>query len=897
MNRPSLVASAALCLTSLACKPPTPPRKAEISVEASHFSGSNGVEVYVLPDPTTSLIQVSVRYTVGSADDPPGKAGLAHLVEHLMFAKGRPGTDRTFMSELIRLGRYTNAYTTEDSTHYITAADPGNLEELFAIEVERMVTRCAGIDQATFDREREVVRNEVRLHFVTPAGRTHELIRQAVYPDGHPYRSTVGGDDEQLSAITLDDVCAFMDAHYQPHRAIFLIGGNTTAATATPIAQNWLTRAPAAATRTGPVDVPELRMSGATTEYSLPVEQPQLYVAWPAPPAFSAEGRLVDAIGAQLAHQIDGFNAEYHFASAVGGFTIGGAEAPVLVVGITLSSSSKRAEALEFVNKAKRWVERSFKHDDSDYSETVWEYRRTYQAESVVASVEPLGGRVSFFADAAQFEPEGEFLIGRLRELQEMDPGRISGLARSLLAKNGAVIAIEPDGTAQSTYRDSGMTFVPGQHEANRFQIEVDESEAYRDAVIPAALPAVDLERYELSNGLSVLLWSDGSLPLVRARLVTQTGTAHEPADRAGIADMSAAGRVGVDFTTYDARDLSTEVHDTIERLSPQVRGIGKFDIDELRRRMKELLGGDSYANGRELESKFNEAVYGPEHPYASTGLPTKDIVDDIGVDDVNQFFRSHYKASNSALIVTGSFDRELVKKNISAHFGHVSGKSSASKRVSQPAAAQTSTEYVVVRTPDAPLLTIRLGFPGASGVGHDYAARLILESVLGAKLRVLREELGITYGTSAGYYPRVGPGLWEIESEVDVKRAAEAMRAMMEVLDEMRADPESFAGSFVLARRALLQAYLSETRNSQSMIGQLAFVAEYDLDIDFRQQLIRRLATTKMSDISALIASELTRATQVVALMGPNDAVAAALAVARGDTEKPATDTPTPPE
>src|SRR5262245_59775612 len=98
----------------------------------------NGLRVMVLPDDTTQLVAVAVRYEAGSNDDPKGKEGLAHLVEHLMFQLRPGGPDQApMMAALRQLTVYVNARTEWDLTQYDALATRDNLESLLALEAAR----------------------------------------------------------------------------------------------------------------------------------------------------------------------------------------------------------------------------------------------------------------------------------------------------------------------------------------------------------------------------------------------------------------------------------------------------------------------------------------------------------------------------------------------------------------------------------------------------------------------------------------------------------------------------------------------------------------------------------------------------------------------------------------
>jgi predicted Zn-dependent peptidase len=190
----------------------------------------NGLRFVVMPDPTTQLVEVDVRYEVGSREDPPGKAGLAHLVEHLMFEQqpGGPGTP-TVWQILRQPTLNVNAYTDWDTTHFMINARADLLDTLVKIEATRMHDGCRTISQYEFLREREVVRNETRGRNRSAEALIPQLTLSAVYPPSHAYARMIGGNDEQLSAITLGDVCQFMQQYYVPERAVVVVAGGIAA--------------------------------------------------------------------------------------------------------------------------------------------------------------------------------------------------------------------------------------------------------------------------------------------------------------------------------------------------------------------------------------------------------------------------------------------------------------------------------------------------------------------------------------------------------------------------------------------------------------------------------------------------------------------------------------------
>ena len=89
----------------------------------------SGLRVALMPDDRTNLVRVDVRYRVGAAEDPIGRSGMAHLIEHLTFELRSEAGTPSVAETLVDAALVHNAYTTHDVTHYfeIGLADPARL--------------------------------------------------------------------------------------------------------------------------------------------------------------------------------------------------------------------------------------------------------------------------------------------------------------------------------------------------------------------------------------------------------------------------------------------------------------------------------------------------------------------------------------------------------------------------------------------------------------------------------------------------------------------------------------------------------------------------------------------------------------------------------------------------
>lgn len=324
-----------LAACSTVIKPPDPERRLNVHVGGAIFEAEGGFRFAALPDPDAKVIRLDVRYPVGSADDPPGKQGLAHLVEHLLFdVELARGANKTSIgAELGRLALSWNAETAADSTTYQTLALPGALDELVQLEVDRLAVGCAGLTPEIVAREREVVMNELRQRQGASGASLRRAIHEAIYPAGHPYRAVDSVDT--VAKLTLDDVCAFLAGPYQRGKVMMIASGAVEGPALQAAAGRHIGklkhRAPAASAVPAPVEPQPgtLRIKGD-------VDEPMVIALWPLPPRATREYRLLQMVWPGIPGEVDGFGFKFGWGHSADAWTLGGAYAPVLAASVTL---------------------------------------------------------------------------------------------------------------------------------------------------------------------------------------------------------------------------------------------------------------------------------------------------------------------------------------------------------------------------------------------------------------------------------------------------------------------------------------------------------------------------------------------------------------------------------
>ena len=193
------------------------------------FTLGNGMEVVVVPDHRAPVVTHMVWYKVGAVDEAPGKSGLAHLFEHVMFKETEKLGPEEFTTIVQRNGGQLNAFTSWDYTAYFERVAKPQLGKMMELEAERMRNLKINDDpKGPFISERDVVKEERRQRIENNPG---AILQEQVLSElwkGHPYEITVIGKMDEVAALTPEDGMAFYRKYYSPENAILVVAGDVT---------------------------------------------------------------------------------------------------------------------------------------------------------------------------------------------------------------------------------------------------------------------------------------------------------------------------------------------------------------------------------------------------------------------------------------------------------------------------------------------------------------------------------------------------------------------------------------------------------------------------------------------------------------------------------------------
>lgn len=889
-----------LAVLVASCAPRAPSRTIRFESTVHSARLGNGLRALVIEDHDTNLVDLGVRLDVGSIDDPPGKAGLAHLVEHVLFQVESQPDRRPLIAHLAAAAVAFNAYTSTDATHFRSLARADQLDRLLEVEAQRFTAACPSLTAEAFEREREVVRNELRLHR-SFAGDTVGIGR-LLYPPDHPHARPIGGTDASVAHLTLADVCQFLAAHYQPDRMVVVLTGDIDARAAIHAIGRTLGRLAGHSRgrrRARLPALPPLRR----VQVDLPVaREGAILVEWPMPASWTPDYPAA-AVALTLLQVALGRGAV---------FELGSERAPLAVAVIPMTAGLPDDQAItRALAKLDRAVDRAGGYAQDEILDPLID-RRTRE---LLSAFDDLWSRVDLMATPFQLAGDDHVVVRQLVRYDHLDRDDVrAALARTFARGRRSVVVVSPPaGRGRPAPEGAALPSLAGMIHEEDWHAPVDSSEADRRLQVP--LPRERprrAERFRLPNGLRVILLRTPAAPLVSARLMFAGGNADDPPGKEGLADRAArllrlrdhgpAGalaeivygllatprvEVAADHTTFAADGLSSHVDAVIAMLAAQT-----VDGEYHARDLAPHRGGDAHAGERRESAAEQQSrarwqardrmrvglfahLFGPGHPYArAQRSPFAGGGPLLTIADLEAVRERRFTADNGVLVLCGQFDPALVREHIEKRFADL--RRGAAQRAVRPP-ARPIPGLVIEWTDEAdPTTTLTLGF-ATRGERAGRAVRLVIAEMVRERIARLREALGAAYGIDVQQLDHPGAGAMIVTAVVDATRSGEAMDLLIDEVDRLRAGDRDLADAFVRARRRVLQQIIAESSGADQSARRIASLIAHGEGLDASGHLAREVMQLTMDDARSALAEELAPARQVTALLGAPDSVAAA--------------------
>ena len=414
---------------------------ADPAISFERYTLPNGLEVILHQDNSVPIVAVDVWYHVGSGNERVGRSGFAHLFEHMLFqGSEHVGEDRHF-SVLKTVGATSvNGTTNTDRTNYFEVVPSHELEAALWLESDRLGYLLPMLTRKSLDNQIEVVRNERRQRIDNvPYGPSSMAMIENLYPEGHPYRFSVIGKHEDLSAASLDDVTDFYKTYYVPANATLAIAGDFEISEVKKLVDKWFGSFPKSIkpqAKKAPAFPVVKQVRKVVKDDFAKLEQ--ITYAWHTPgyfvPGDAEFGILANALGAngtgrlytalvhtqQLAQSVSVYQDSQEFSS-------------VFVVEVTLKSNSKVQDVEKVLEmELGKITTTAISQREFDRAITRLESGFVWGLESVLARAEVLQ-RYNHYVDTP------DYITKDLDRYRKSSPERVRELAAKYLSSSARV--------------------------------------------------------------------------------------------------------------------------------------------------------------------------------------------------------------------------------------------------------------------------------------------------------------------------------------------------------------------------------------------------------------------------------------------------------------------------
>jgi zinc protease len=821
---------------------------------------SNGFKALVLPRRHAPVVMCDLYYPVGSVNEPPGKSGLAHFVEHMLFK----GTKRFPKGQIDRLAfvaaGHSNAETGEDATHYWFAFPSDRWELALALEADRM--RGATFDPREVEAERHVIVEERARDHDSPAGRLDQN-HLAVSYLRHPYRNPILGWPEDLATISVDDLRTFYGQHYRPDGAVLVVVGDVDPAQALARVQHHFGPISPGETPRPDLTVSEPRQTGRRDFTLVETESvARALIGWHTVARGHDDGPALDVLAdllccgrrsrlwdalverGRLATWVD---AGQEPSRRAGQFLIQ-LEAPAgvdpskveKVIREQLEALADTGPTAEELLRSQHRLEAAWRWEQEDLgglaaglgSTALWEDWRAWQAEHRAAlgiRVDDIRRVVSTYLNASGLTV-GWSLPRPARGVPVLLPSEVVSAAQPPAARPAAPPAAE---------RPIAL-IIPGTGS------RLADFRPHRSALpnglrlISERRPGTGIVALELFIDAGQLREAKPGLAFLTGRLLEE-GTQTRSAEVLAEAVEDVGGTLDLGSTGASLRVRAEDLPLALDVLADVARtpAFPRQAISWARRRIAAELIGDRDDPSFCADTLFRALVYG-DHPYGRDPRgTTRDLVR-LTLDDVRAHHARYFSPDNAFLVAVGDFEPRRLRSLVKDHFGTWSPRGGGPQAPPEMPPHDPRPRVRRVTHPGEQVQIV-LGHLGVPRNHPDYVALAVLDHIFGSGpgftdrlSRVIRDELGLAYSVGGGITESadVLPGLFRVHAGT---LPDEAERVVAAVTEQVRLIHDgAFSDDEIdRARRYVAGSWVFDFQTVEQRAERLLELERWELGLD----------------------------------------------------------------
>jgi zinc protease len=833
--------------------------------DARTWTLPNGLGIIVQEDHSSPVASVQAWVETGSIhEDRQLGAGLSHILEHMLFKGTEKRSSNQIAQAIQDSGGYINAYTSFDRTVYWIDIPSKGVPVALDLLADAVMNSTLPADE--FVKEQEVIRREFAMGYDDPDRVSGQRLFATAYRE-HPYRHPVIGHLDVFNRLTRDDVMAYYKGRYVPNNIFFVITGDVKPEAVCDQLSDFFKDHPRAAMP--PVYIPKEPAQIGRREFheEFETELTRLHLAWhigdathPDIPALDVlavvlgsgrSSRFYKRLREELAivHSID---AWCYAPTHSGLWGIDG----VLDPG---KRAEVEAEILRILDEVRR----------EGVSGAELGKARKMALSHQLQAITTMRGKASDLGSNWLLARNLDFSRDYLAAIQRVDQADIKRVAQKYLVdSNVSVVSLNPKGSLATGRAHERLA------------------------------AAGEIQKFELPNGLRLLIREDPRLPLVSmvatfkagllaetpenngiTRLLsrvlmkgTETRTAEQLADQIEAVGGSISSEGGNNSMSVVVRVMQPDLHLGLEILSDTL--LNSTLPEKAIAREKEVQLASLKAEEEEMTSVARNLLRSnllAGHPYGLRSLGSPESIDGLTQADLQQFRDRHLVGRNGVIAIFGNVKAEEVKKLVEKALGAMQPGEPAFHDLPQPQPMLSPLQVEEHRNKTQAVLMV--GYLGADMFSPDRAALELIDeasSDIGSRFFIrIREEMGLAYFVGSSNMPGLVPGPFVFYLGTDPMKVT-AVQA--ELMDEIRKLAEHGLTSEELARAKEKLIGQQEIRNQSN--DSFAFAAAldelYGLGANHYRELKAEIEGVTLEDVKRVANKYFLGQPPVIALVRP---------------------------
>lgn len=870
---------------------------AELSIPYQKYQLDNGLTVVLHQDTSDPLVHIDVTYHVGSAREEYGKSGFAHFFEHMMFQGSENIGDDQHFQIITDIGGTMNGSTNSDRTNYYQTVPANQLEKVLWMEADRMGFLLDAVTQEKFEIQRATVKNERGQRYDNqPYGLRHERTIEALYPKGHPYSWSTIGYVEDLNRVDVNDLKAFFQRWYGPNNAVLTIGGDIDIANTLAWVVKYFGSIPRGPEVTPAPKSPAVLAHDKYLTLEDQVHLPLLQVTYPTVYVRHEDEAPLDVLADVLGN---GKTSLFYKNLVKQGLAVQAlvshpcrelaCEFQLIALANPQNTPDLAKMQAVFQQTLNEFEQRGVSEDDLNRTKASIESSTVFGLQSVAGKVSSLAADQIFSGEPDKVQYD----LDRYRNVTRADVMRVYN--KYIKGKAKVVLSVVPQGKPELAAAKANFVLpardIPTSTGKAPDVKAATINDSFDRSQLPPAGNAVVVKtpsfvRQDWDNGVVFVAHQSTETPTVTLTFSMEGGPLLDPANKAGLASMTAAmmnestqtstneelanqlALLGsrIDFNA-SGRYTQVQVSSLVKNL-PQTLAILKeklfspaFRQSDFNRLMQRTLQGKQQSMKRPgvlASMAVDKVLYGDNNRISLPDTGTLQSLQNISLQDVQDFYQRYYSPRHANLILVGDIRPADAQKQL-AFLADWQGKDYQVPAFNDFPALQGDKIYLVDQ-PGAAQSVLRmvkrdLPYDATGEHFRRSLANFALGGMFNSRINMnLREDKGYTYGARSAFIGGKQLGRFQIGSDV---KQANTGDAIQEVLDELALYQQKGMTEAELA--TMRNAYtLSDALNYETPGDKAGFLRQllsYDLPADYtsvQNRLIEQITLAELNQLAA---------------------------------------------